>query len=34
MVWILQEGFYEGTETCQMGLHVWYMLDFDNTGKK
>jgi len=21
-VWILQKRLYEGTETCQMGLHV------------
>lgn len=34
VVWILQEGFYEGTESGQSGLHVWYMRDFDNTEKK
>jgi hypothetical protein len=32
-VWILQKGFYEGTETCHSGLYVWYMLDFTNMRK-
>jgi len=33
-VWILQKGVYEGKETCQTGLYMWYFLHFTNTRKK
>jgi hypothetical protein len=33
-MWILQRGVYEGKETYQRGLYVWYVLHFTNTRKK
>jgi len=33
-VWILQKGVYEGTETCQRGLYMWYLLHFTNMREK
>ena len=32
-VWILQMGVYEGKETFQRGLYVWYMLPSAIRGK-
>ena len=33
-VWILYNSLYEGTQTCQRDLYVWYMLHFASTRKK
>jgi hypothetical protein len=32
--WILQKGVYEGKETSQRGVYVWYMLHFASARKK
>ena len=30
---VLQKGVYEGKETCQRGVYIWYMLHFAYTRK-
>jgi hypothetical protein len=33
-MWILQKGLCEGTQACQRGLYVWYMLQIASIKKK